>query len=63
MTRVEGVTAVRLAPAIQRKIFLAYRKGERKHPAVTVFLDEAVRTAGVLEGYQREEAESGSGLA
>jgi len=60
---VEGVTAVRLAPAIQRKIFLAYRKGERKHPAVTVFLDEAIRTAGVLEGYQRDEAESGPGLA
>nr|WP_312230339.1 LysR family transcriptional regulator [Pseudomonas sp.] len=60
---VEGVTAVRLAPAIQRKIFLAYRKGERKHPAVTVFLDEAIRTAGVLEGYQRDEAESESGLA
>jgi len=30
---------------------------------VTVFLDEAIRTAGVLEGYQRDEAESESGLA
>jgi DNA-binding transcriptional LysR family regulator len=45
-----GVTAVPLLPAIQRGVFLAYRKGERDHPAVNVFLDEAVYTADKVLG-------------
>lgn len=45
-----GVTAVRLLPGIQRGVFLAYRKGERDHPAVNVFLDAALRTAGEVLG-------------
>ena len=45
-----GVTAVPLLPAIQRGVFLAYRKGERDHPAVNVFLEEAVYTADKVLG-------------
>ena len=45
-----GVIAVPLLPDIQRGVFLAYRKGERDHPAVNVFLDEAVYTADRVLG-------------
>jgi DNA-binding transcriptional LysR family regulator len=45
-----GVTAVPLRPDIQRGVFLAYRKGERDHPAVNVFLDEAIYTADRVLG-------------
>jgi len=45
-----GVTAVPLLPDIQRGVFLAYRKGERDHPAVNAFLDEAVYTADKVLG-------------
>ncbi|GIZ13168.1 LysR family transcriptional regulator [Pseudomonas sp. NCCP-436] len=48
-----GVMAVPLLPGIRRGVFLAYRKGERDHPAVNVFIDEAVYTADkVLSQYQ-----------
>lgn len=50
MRTLPGVTAVPLLPAIQRGVFLAYRKGERDHPAVNVFLDEAVYTADKVLG-------------
>ncbi len=51
-----GVTAVRLLPGIQRGVFLAYRKGERDHPAVNVFLDEAVYTADRVLGQPQSTA-------
>ncbi len=41
-----GLKAVRLRPEVRRKISLAFRKGERKHPAIQVFVEEAVRAAG-----------------
>lgn len=48
-----GVMAVPLLPEIRRGVFLAYRKGERDHPAVNVFIDEAVYAADkVLSQYQ-----------
>jgi DNA-binding transcriptional LysR family regulator len=43
---IAGMKAVRLRPDVRRKISVAYRRGERRHPAVTVFLEELVRTAG-----------------
>lgn len=41
----KGVKAVRLRPEIQRRILLAYRKGERNHPAVQAFVREIERIA------------------
>ncbi|MFM9922216.1 LysR family transcriptional regulator [Variovorax sp. H27-G14] len=41
----KGVKSVRLRPEIQRRILLAYRKGERDHPAVQAFLKEIERSA------------------
>jgi DNA-binding transcriptional LysR family regulator len=35
-----GVAAVRLRPEIHRKIVLAYRRGDREHPAISAFLNE-----------------------
>lgn len=35
---VRGVSAVRLRPEIRRRISVAYRRGEREHPAIKVFL-------------------------
>lgn len=43
-----GTKAVRLRPDVRRKISAAYRRGERRHPAVTAFLDQLQRTAGEL---------------
>ncbi|OZI23080.1 LysR family transcriptional regulator [Bordetella genomosp. 9] len=40
-----GVKAVRLRPEIQRRILLAYRKGERDHPAVQALVEEVMRCA------------------
>lgn len=40
-----GVTAVRLRPEIQRRILLAYRKGERQHPAVQAFVNAVQESA------------------
>jgi DNA-binding transcriptional LysR family regulator len=45
-----GVTWVKLTPEVRRKIYVAYRRGERNHPAVNVFVDEIVRTASRLLG-------------
>ena len=40
-----GVKAIRLKPEIQRRILLAYRKGERKHPAIQACLAAVQRSA------------------
>lgn len=40
-----GVVAVKLRPEIGRKISVAYRRGERKHPAIKVFVEEVIRAA------------------
>jgi DNA-binding transcriptional LysR family regulator len=40
-----GTKAVRLRSESRRKISVAYRRGERLHPAVTVFIKEIVRVA------------------
>ena len=40
-----GTKAIRLRPESRRKISVAYRRGERLHPAVTVFIKEIVRVA------------------
>lgn len=45
---VKGAVAVKLRPEIGRKISVAYRRGERKHPAIKVFIEEVVREASVL---------------
>lgn len=45
-----GVAWVKLKPEVRRKIYVAYRRGERNHPMVKVFVDEIVRTAGRLLG-------------
>jgi len=35
----------KLTPEIRRKIFVAFRRGERRHPAVAAFLDQLLRSA------------------
>ena len=43
-----GVACVKLRPEVRRRIYVAFRKGERKHPAINVFVEEVVRTTGRL---------------
>ncbi|RQR30176.1 MULTISPECIES: LysR family transcriptional regulator [unclassified Burkholderia] len=45
-----GVAWVKLKPEVRRKIYVAYRRGERNHPAINVFVEEIVRTASSLLG-------------
>jgi DNA-binding transcriptional LysR family regulator len=40
-----GFSAVRLRPEARRKIAIAFRHGERNHPAVKVFVEQMARTA------------------
>jgi len=43
-----GVNAIALQPEAQRNISVAYRRGERHHPAIKVFIAEIVRTRATL---------------
>jgi DNA-binding transcriptional LysR family regulator len=43
-----GVSAVSLRPAARRQIAVAFRHGERNHPAVKVFVEQMMRTAAGL---------------
>jgi DNA-binding transcriptional LysR family regulator len=43
-----GVAWVKLRPEVRRKIYVAFRRGERNHPAIKVFVEEVVRTAARL---------------
>jgi DNA-binding transcriptional LysR family regulator len=45
-----GVTWVKLRPEVRRKVYVAYRLGERDHPTIKVFVEEIVRTASRLLG-------------
>lgn len=45
---IPGTKALRLRPDVRRKISAAFRRGERNHPAVTVFMEELVRAAAKL---------------
>jgi DNA-binding transcriptional LysR family regulator len=45
-----GVTWVKLRPEVRRKVFVAYRLGERDHPTIKVFVEEIVRTASRVLG-------------
>jgi DNA-binding transcriptional LysR family regulator len=45
-----GVAWVKLTPEVRRKIYVAYRRGERNHPTIKVFVEEIVRTASRLLG-------------
>ncbi|TDG07135.1 LysR family transcriptional regulator [Paraburkholderia guartelaensis] len=45
-----GVAWVKLRPEVRRKIYVAFRRGERHHPAINVFVEEVVRTAAHLLG-------------
>ena len=45
-----GVAWVKLTPEVRRKIYVAYRRGERNHPMIKVFVEEIVRTASRLLG-------------
>lgn len=38
-----GVTWIKLKPEVRRKIYVAYRRSERKHPMIKVFVEEIVR--------------------
>jgi DNA-binding transcriptional LysR family regulator len=38
----------RLAPEIRRRIFVAFRRGERRHPALAAFLEQLERNAKAL---------------
>lgn len=46
---IPGVVAVKLRPEIGRKISLAYRRGERGHPAIKVFSEQILRSAAKLQ--------------
>ncbi|GAB3628007.1 LysR family transcriptional regulator [Pandoraea terrae] len=46
--KIIGVRAVKLRPEARRKISVAYRSGEKEHPAVKVFLEELLRSAARL---------------
>jgi DNA-binding transcriptional LysR family regulator len=35
----------KLTPEIRRKIFVAFRRGERRHPAIAAFLDQLQKSA------------------
>jgi DNA-binding transcriptional LysR family regulator len=45
-----GVTWVKLRPEVRRKVYVAYRLGERDHPTIKVFVEEIVRTASRVLG-------------
>lgn len=45
-----GIAWVKLRPEVRRKIYVAFRLGERNHPAVKAFVEEIVRTASRLLG-------------
>ena len=38
-----GVAWIKLKPEVRRKIYVAYRRGERNHPTIKVFVEEIVR--------------------
>ncbi|NHV28284.1 LysR family transcriptional regulator [Burkholderia sp. D-99] len=38
-----GVTWIKLKPEVRRKIYVAYRRSERKHPMIKVFVEEIVK--------------------
>jgi len=46
-----GIRWIKLTPEVRRKIYVAYRRGERNHPTVGVFIEEIVRTASRLPAY------------
>ncbi|MER8376142.1 LysR substrate-binding domain-containing protein [Mesorhizobium sp. M1406] len=39
----EDVWVCKVVPEIRRKIFLAFRKGEKRSPALQIFIDEITR--------------------
>jgi DNA-binding transcriptional LysR family regulator len=43
-----GVAVVKFKPEVRRKISLAYRKGERSHPAVRVFVEQLLSSAAEI---------------
>ena len=43
--RLENVAAIRLQPEIGRRISVAFRKGDRKHPAIKVCVDQICKAA------------------
>ena len=45
-----GVAWVKLRHEVRRKVYVAYRLGERDHPTIKVFVEEIVRTASRLLG-------------
>ncbi len=48
-----GVSAVKLLPEARRKISIAYRYGERNHPAIKVFVEQILRTAAGISSDAR----------
>lgn len=47
--RPKGVTAVRVIPEVKRKISIAYRRGERKHPAIRAVLAQLLASHSRLQ--------------
>ncbi|WP_175852694.1 LysR family transcriptional regulator [Burkholderia anthina] len=45
-----GVAWIKLKPEVRRKIYVAYRRGERNHPAIKVFVEEIVRAVASISG-------------
>lgn len=43
-----GVAWIKLKPEVRRKIYVAYRRGERNHPTIKVFVEEIVRAVSSI---------------
>jgi hypothetical protein len=44
------VCVKRLTPEIRRRIFDAFRRGERRHPAIAAFVERLQHSAKALRG-------------
>jgi len=47
-SKIKGTKTVPLQPTVRRNISVAYRIGERNHPAIKAFLEEILRCSGSL---------------
>lgn len=43
-----GVAWIKLKPEVRRKIYVAYRRSERKHPMIKVFVEEIVKAVSSI---------------
>ena len=56
--KLDGIRAIKLRPEARRKISVAYRIGEKEHPAVKVFVEELLRSAALLTPHSSTAGDS-----